>query len=41
MLDGFHGSEAGHTTAHYKIYLTTIKIRVLSSRVGVDKYDKE
>ena len=37
MRDGFHGREAKHTTAHNQIYLKTIKTRVLSSRVGVNK----
>jgi hypothetical protein len=41
MLDEFHGSKAGHTTACDQILVKTIKARVLSRRVGVDKQDKE
>jgi hypothetical protein len=41
MLDGFHGSKAGHTTACDQIRVKTIKARVLSRRVGIDKQDKE
>jgi hypothetical protein len=36
MLDGFHGSKAGHTMACDQIHVKTIKARVLSRRVGVD-----
>jgi hypothetical protein len=41
MLDGFHGSKAGHTTACNQIRVKTIKARVLSCRVGVNKQNKE
>ncbi len=41
MLDGFYGSKAGHTTACNRIRAKTIKARVLSCRVGIDKQDKE
>ncbi len=41
MLDGFHGSKAGHTTACDQIGVKTIKARVLSHRIGVNKQDEE
>jgi hypothetical protein len=41
MLEGFHGSKAGHTTACIQICVKTIKARVLSRRVGVNKQDEE
>jgi hypothetical protein len=41
MLDGIHGSKAGHTTACNQMRVKTIKARVLSRRVGVDEQDKE
>ncbi len=41
MLDGFHGSKAGHTIACNQIRVKTIKARVLSCRVGVNKQDEE
>jgi hypothetical protein len=41
MLDGFHGSKAGHTTACNQIRVKTIEARVLSRRVGVDEQDEE
>jgi hypothetical protein len=41
MLDGFHGSKAGHTTACDQIRVKTIEARVLSCRVGIEKQDKE
>jgi hypothetical protein len=41
MLDGFHGSKAGNTAACNQIHVKTIKARVLSCRVGIDKHDKE
>jgi hypothetical protein len=41
MLDGFHGSKAGHTTACNQIHVKTIEARVLSCRVGINKQDKE
>jgi hypothetical protein len=41
VLDGFHGSKAGHTTACNQIRVKTIEARVLSRRVGVNKQDRE
>jgi hypothetical protein len=41
MLDGFYGSRAGHTTACDQIHVKTIKARVISCRVGINKQDKE
>ena len=41
ILDGFHGSKAGHTTACVQIHVKTIKARALSRGVGINKQDKE
>ncbi len=41
MLDGFHGSNAGHTTSCDQIRVKTIKARVLSCRENINKQDEE